>query len=182
MCCPVARSGTGVARGVGRGACPCRAAGLACFSGIGVAARRAAVELGGRAAPSRGASVTGPDAAGRERGAAEAGSRDERRAASAGATGAPPFSRMTATFVSNRGGAGGGAARVTTWREATGAGGLGAAASRVVIRSEARVGITGTGPRRTGALSTVRTTARSWTTSRETDRPDTKTFWFTTVT
>ena len=107
---------------------------------------------------SRGASAGEPPAdAERARGELRPGSAETRRAASEGDTGAPLFSRITGTLASKRGGAGGGARRVTTARDAT-AGGRGAAASRVVMCNEARVGTTGTGPRSTGADSIVRMT------------------------
>jgi hypothetical protein len=44
-------------------------------------------------------------------------------AATAAVTGAPRFSRMTVSFRSNDGGAGGGATRATTERDTTAAGG-----------------------------------------------------------
>ena len=89
---------------------------------------------------------------------------------------------MTGTFVSKRGCCGGGGTRTTTPRAVAAAGGRAAVVVRLVIRIESRVGTTGTGPRRTGVASTVRITARSWTKSRETFRPETKTVWLTTVT
>ena len=107
------------------------------------------------ARPSLGASVD----AGFVRAAPRPASAEARRAASAGDTGVP-FSRMTGTLASKRGGGGGAATRVTTARDAA-AGGRDAVASRVVMRSDARVGTTGTGPRSTGPDSIVRTTVRS---------------------
>ena len=74
--------------------------------------------------------------------------------ASAAVTGRPRFSRITATFWSNRGGAGGGAERVTTDLEIVAAGGRATAAARVVTRIDSRVGTIGTAPRTTGARST----------------------------
>jgi hypothetical protein len=104
--------------------------------------------------------------------------------AAAGATGAPRFSLITGSFAWNVGGAGGGAARVTTARETIRSGGLGAApaAALTATRSESFVGTTGIGPRSTGAAATWLTIVRSRTTFPLTTPPETNTFRLTTVT
>jgi predicted outer membrane repeat protein len=104
-------------------------------------------------------------------------------AAAAGATGAPRFSLITASFASNVGGAGGGAVRATTARETIASGGRSAAAASAfpATRSELRVGTTGIGPRSTGAAATWLTTVRSRTMFPVTTPPETKTFRLTTV-
>jgi hypothetical protein len=61
---------------------------------------------------------------------------------------------MTATFWSNRGGAGGGADRVTTDFETAEAGGRAADAWRDATRIDSFVGTIGIAPRTTGARST----------------------------
>ncbi|HJW14808.1 MAG TPA: hypothetical protein VJ776_08930, partial [Thermoanaerobaculia bacterium] len=70
---------------------------------------------------------------------------------------------MTLSFDWKVGGAGGGAARTTTERATIAAGGRDPAATpvRPATRSELVVGITGIGPRSTGAEATWPTTARS---------------------
>ena len=98
----------------------------------------------------RGASVTRPgwDTTGRTGLAARgcAWASVAMRAAAAGWTGAR-FSRMSASFCSKRGGAGGGATRATTGRARIAAGGRGAeTAARAETRVDARVGRTGTVP------------------------------------
>lgn len=105
-------------------------------------------------------------------------------AAAAGATGAPRFSLITASFAWNVGGAGGGAVRATTMRETIAAGGRGAAAASALTAtcSEPRVGTTGIGPRSTGAAAIWLTTVRSRTMFDETTPPETKMFRLTTVT
>jgi hypothetical protein len=99
-------------------------------------------------------------------------------AAAAGATGAPWFSLITASFAWNVGGAGGGAVRATTMRETIAAGGRGAAAASALTAtcSELRVGTTGIGPRSTGAAATWLTTVRSRTMFPVTTPPETKMF------
>ena len=112
-----------------------------------------------------GAKVTRPvsSAAGRTARTGCAGrlSRVEMVAASAMVTGRPWFSRITATFCSKRGGAGGGAERVTTARWPTAAGGRTAGAWRAATRSDVLVGTIGTAHRTTGARSTRVTIAGS---------------------
>jgi len=105
-------------------------------------------------------------------------------AATSGATGAPWFWLMTASFAWNVGGAGGGATRATTWREMIAAGGRGAATAsdRTARRSEAEVGAIGIGPRSTGAAETWLITARSRTTELVTIDPETNVLRLTTVT
>jgi hypothetical protein len=104
-------------------------------------------------APPRGASCTDPDgdAAGLAAtigfAAAAAG------AAARFATGAL-FSVIMASFCWNVAGAGGGAERVTTVRDAVAAGGAAAAAGRAATRIDAAVGTTGTRPTTTGAAAT----------------------------
>jgi hypothetical protein len=99
-------------------------------------------------------------------------------AAAAGATGAPRFSLITASFDWNVGGAGGGAVRTTTIRETIAEGGRGAAAASALTAtcSELCVGTTGIGPRATGAAATWLTTVRSRTMFPLTTPPETKTF------
>jgi hypothetical protein len=148
-------------------------------------ARRAAAFPG---PASRGERVTRPGSAATGRTSVTACGRPrfstEILAAAAGATGAPRFSLITASFSWNVGGAGGGAVRATTVRETIAAGGRGAAVASALTarRSELRVGTTGIGPRSTGAAATWLMTVRSRTTFPLTTPPETNTFWLTTVT
>ena len=163
-----------------------RSFGTGCSFGSAAAGLPAGAERGGAevtgstrltfccvVAPARGASCTEPDVD-----AAGLAATIGRAAAAAAGTTArfttgALFCSMTASFCWNVGGAGGGAERVTTVRDAIAGGGAVAAAGRAATRIEAAVGRTGTRPTTTGAAATWRTVAASWITAPETAAPET---------
>src|SRR5262249_23319033 len=102
-------------------------------------------------------------------------------AATSGATGAPLFSRITSALTSKRGGAGGGARRLTTGRSTASRRGseVDAAAE---TRTEARSGMIGAGPATTASVAKRRITPASRTGLDWTGALDTKVFRATIVT
>src|ERR1019366_1190673 len=129
-----------------------------------------------------GAKVTRPGSTTTERVGRMAREAGERRAACAGSTGTPRFSRMRLAFSWKRAGAGAGARRVTTGRVRAAAGGRGAEPALSDTRIEDATGTTWSGPRTTGAADTSRTTLASRIKFLAIGAPETNVFWLTTVT